>query len=98
MSEDKSKSKNHQLLLVNIVEEFVKQKVRESIEKLGACSCETCYLNACALALNELAPRYVTTTKGALLSEITEMRLENQTGILVAVTMAVMKVMDCPHH
>ena len=87
-----------QLILVNIMEEFVKEKVWETMETLGACDCETCWLNACALALNELHPKYVTTTKGALISEINEMKLENQTNILVQVTKAVMQVMKQPRH
>jgi len=91
-------SKKEQILLVNIMEEFVKRKVKESIKTLGACNCETCCLNACALALNELKPNYVTTTKGALLSQITALQLENQTNILVVVTKAVMHVMKYPRH
>ncbi len=98
MEEMGFRSKRDQLILVNIIEEFVRLRVKESIKELGACECETCYLNACALALNVLEPRYVTTTKGALISEITAMKLENQTNILVEVTKAVMQVMECPHH
>ena len=86
------------LLLVNVMEEFVKEQVRETIQKLGGCDCEVCFLNACAIALNSLEPKYVTTTKGALLSQITETELGNQTNILVECTKAVMKVMENPHH
>lgn len=87
-----------QLIMVNIVEEFVKEKVKESIKELGACECDTCYLNACALALNVLPPKYVTTTKGALITEVMAMKLATQTNILVEVTKAVMQVMQSPHH
>lgn len=93
---------NHQmndaLILVNIMEEIVRLRVKESLAELGACTCETCYLNACALALNALEPKYVTTRKGALLSRITETENAHAVNILVAVTRAVMKVKDCPHH
>ncbi|MGI5935448.1 MAG: late competence development ComFB family protein [Oscillospiraceae bacterium] len=92
------KNSGDNLLLVNIMEEFVKEQVRETIHNLGCCDCDICFLNACAIALNALEPKYVTTTKGAMLSQITEMELGNQTNILVECTKAVMKVMKNPYH
>jgi len=89
---------SEQTVLVNIIEDFVKRQVRETITHLGACLCETCYFNACALALNAIEPKYVTTSRGALLSEITETEIENKTKIIVEVTKAVLKVMEFPHH
>jgi competence protein ComFB len=98
MYEDDYESDSEQLVLVNIIEGFVKARAKELIHELGACECDTCYLDACALALNALMPKYVTTTRGALLSEISEMQLSNKTEILVAVTRAVMQVKKHPHH
>ena len=88
---------DEQVALVNIMEELVKLRVRETLRDLGACECETCYLNACALALNNLAPKYATTRKGALLSTFYEMKNAHSV-ILVAVTQAVMQVKEYPHH
>ena len=89
---------DEQVILVNIVEEIVKLKVKESLKALDACECETCYMNACALALNALKPKYVTTMKGAMHSEIAEMELANTVNIMVAVTNAVNQVKENPHH
>ncbi len=83
---------------VNINEEFVKQCVKKTTKDLGACECDICFANACALALNELQPQYVTTKKGALLTEITTTKVTNQADITVEVTKAVIKVMKNPHH
>lgn len=83
---------------VNINEEFVKQCVAKTMKDLGACDCETCFANACALALNELHPKYVTTKRGALLTEITTTKVTNQADITVEATKAVLKVMKNPHH
>lgn len=83
---------------ININEEFVKQCVAKTMKDLGACDCETCFANACALALNELHPKYVTTKRGALLTEITSSKVTNQADITVEATKAVMKVMKNPHH
>lgn len=91
-------TKKDNVILLNIVEEFVKAQVKESIKEHDVCSCETCYLNACAIALNALQPKYVTTTKGTLMEEISAMQPNNYTNILVEVTKAVMKVDKFPHH
>jgi len=89
--------KDKHVVLVNIMEELVKIQVRETIRELGACECRTCFLNACALALNTLQPRYATSEKGALLSKFDETKNAGSV-IVVAVTKAVMKVKECPHH
>jgi competence protein ComFB len=89
---------NDKLEPVNINEEFVKECVRKTMKDLGACQCDICFANACALALNELQPKYVTTKKGALLTEITSTKVTNQADITVEATKAVMKVMKNPRH
>ncbi|NLT15198.1 MAG: late competence development ComFB family protein [Clostridiales bacterium] len=83
---------------ININEEFVKQCVRKTISDLGGCDCDICFANACALALNELHPKYVTSQKGALLTEITSTKVTNHADITVEATKAVMKVMKNPLH
>ncbi len=83
---------------INVNEELVRRCVAKTQRDLGACRCETCFANACALALNEMRPKYVTTKKGELLEEITKTEIENQTDITVEVTKAVMKVMKNPRH
>lgn len=97
MLENRLPIKDGHVDLVNIMEELVKIQVRETLKDLGACECETCYLNACALALNTLKPRYATSRKGALLSKFYETKYASSV-ILVAVTQAVMQVRECPHH
>jgi len=86
------------LLLENTVEYTVKNLVRETIKELGACECETCFLNACAIALNSLGPKYVTTKMGAALTEIDSTSVNNRTSIVIEVTKAVKQVMANPHH
>ena len=84
--------------MVNVNEEYVKQCVRKTMKDLGSCQCETCFTNACAIALNELQPKYVTTQKGALLTGINNTRVSDHVDIMVQVTKAVMKVMKNPRH
>ena len=92
------KMEKKQLIMINITEQIVKQQVRETIKELGCCECEICYFNACALALNALKSKYVTTNAGEILSEFTAAEANNKAEILVEVTKAVMKVKDSPRH
>jgi competence protein ComFB len=98
MAADASKSNKGEVELVNITEEFVKQSVKQLQIDLGACQCDVCFYDACAIALNELPPKYVTTSKGALLTEITTTTVANHADIVVEATKAVMKVMKKPRH
>lgn len=89
---------NDDVILVNIVEEMVKQKVNELIKDLDMCKCNRCRLNACAIALNNLPPQYVTTEKGALLSKLEDIDMSYQTNLIVEVTKALMIVKERPTH
>ncbi|MDP4108587.1 MAG: late competence development ComFB family protein [Bacillota bacterium] len=93
-----TKSNENDFILVNIVEELVKKKVEEMIKTIDMCQCRKCVLNACAIALNSLNSRYVTTTRGALIAEIQNMNLDYQADVIVAVTNALRIVKDCPLH
>ena len=84
--------------LINIVEELVRRRVRELIRKTDMCGCLKCELNACAIALNALAPRYVTTTRGALLAKIALVDNGYQTEVNIKVFQALKIVKDCPLH
>lgn len=98
MDKSSSSPSGNDQILVNVIEEFVKLQAKQTIDALGGCKCNTCYLNTCALALNELDSKYVTTTKGELISQITAMEIKNQAEIVVSVTKAAMKVIKNPHH
>ncbi len=87
-----------ELIPVNINEAIVRDSVSRISKELGACQCEACFADACALALNELHPNYVTTKKGALLTELTATTISKQADIIVEATKAVMKVMKNPRH
>lgn len=86
------------VMLVNIFEEIVKEKVLELMDSFDMCKCETCILNACAIALNELKPKYVTTTKGALIAKFSVIKSEYQTAVDIEVIKALKKVKDSPLH
>ena len=99
MSESVLNDSDESPILVNISEELVKECVRDAMKTMDMCKCELCYLNTCALALNMIKSKYVTTTKGFLLALLeSSNNLEKQTDILVAVTKALMIVKKQPRH
>jgi competence protein ComFB len=87
-----------EFVLVNIVEEVVRAKVREAIRDVDMCQCKKCELNACAIALNNLRPRYVTTKKGHLLAKIGLMNQDYLMEVSIEVAKALKMVIERPLH
>jgi len=87
-----------EFVLINIVEEMVRQKVNELIKDIDMCKCEKCRLNACAIALNSLTPHYVNTEKGSLLAKLQDAEVNYQMKLTVEVTKALMIVKEQPLH
>lgn len=97
-AEELTKGDQDELLLINIVEELVKDKIKEVKKTFDMCNCRICFLNACAIALNDLPPQYVTTQKGALLAELKATNTDFQSKVTVAVIKALMTVKEHPMH
>ncbi|MFZ5975712.1 MAG: late competence development ComFB family protein [Bacillota bacterium] len=85
-------------LLINISEELVRNKVKEMMETYEMCHCQKCYYDVCAIVLNSLKPRYVTTEKGSLLSMLSATNMESQIDLAVSVMQALILVKDSPRH
>lgn len=98
MNIEKLNQSENDLILVNIIEEMVRDKVRHTINKIDMCKCKICQLNACAIALNALPAKYVTATKGALLAQLAVSNLDSQIDIEVEVVKALKTVKENPLH
>ena len=98
MNTEKLTKSDDSLVLVNIYEELVKNKVSSIIHTIDMCRCKKCQLNACAIALNTLPAKYVTTTRGSLLAQLAVSSMECQTDVEVAVLKALKTVKECPLH
>jgi len=84
--------------VVNIIEDMVRLKVNDMIKDFDMCDCDLCRLNACAIALNNLPPHYVTTKKGALLGKVDDIELTYRARIAVEVAKALKIVKERPLH
>ena len=92
------KSEWSEYILVNIIEEIVRDKTKKMMETMEMCTCEKCYLDACAIALNSLHQMYVTTHRGALLSQIDTVSVNYQAEMTVAIVKALKMVKQSPRH
>lgn len=97
-SENLTETDEDEVILINMIEEVVRIKVGSFIETYDMCCCMKCQLNACAIALNALDSRYVTTTKGALLTKLSLYNSDIQTAIDIEVLKALNTVRENPRH
>ncbi len=93
-----SKANGSELHFTNVLEEVVKDRIDRLIEGIDMCRCDRCRYDACAIALNSLAPKYVTTNKGALLTQVGYINLDHRTEIDVQVLKALKLVREKPRH
>ena len=98
MNQDGTQTGDDAVILVNIVEEFVRMKVKDAIKQTPMCRCSMCEMNTCAIALNALSPRYVTTQKGHLFAQIALMQPGYQMEANIEIAKALKMVRDCPRH
>ena len=89
---------SNDFMLENEVEAIVKEKTKELMKTIDMCQCETCYYNACAIALNKLKPMYVTSKRGALISQVNTIDVWHQADLTVEIVKALMIVKENPRH
>ncbi|MDR1193533.1 MAG: late competence development ComFB family protein [Peptococcaceae bacterium] len=85
-------------ILRNSYEEMVRIRTKEIMSRMDMCCCEKCYLDVCALVLNQLQPRYVTTEKGSLIAKLPEMSKRKELEMTVLISRAAKMVRDHPSH
>ena len=100
MGKTASKGKAQQLFgyRINITEELVLETIKNVIRTMIMCTCDTCRLHACAIAHNDLTPKYVITTRGMLQGHITSEIIIYHMQVLVAVTKALAIIKNHPPH
>ena len=83
----------------NSLEEIVVEEVAAILKRApDMCKCEKCFADICAVALNSLEPRYVTTAMGELHSRISMLNFQKQIEISTEVFNAVDIAKKNPRH
>ncbi len=85
--------------LVNFMEDVVSSYVDEVLKTdKTLCGCPRCRLDIIALALNDVKPKYVVTTKGYAYARMGELQAQFRADTIVAVTKALKVVREHPRH
>lgn len=98
LNENCSRAEQGGFVLVNITEELVLETIKTVLPTMNMCTCGICKLHACAIALNDLEPKYVITTKCKLQGHITAEMISYHIQVLVATTKALILVKKHPPH
>ncbi len=85
-------------MLINLYEEAVRRKAKDVMQQLGMCECEVCYDDVCALALNRLPPKYVSSNGGEVFSQFLINTEQGQAEFMTALYTAAQKVGEYPRH
>ena len=85
--------------LINFMEDVVSYYVDEVIQTdKSFCGCPRCRLDTIALALNNVKPKYVVTTKGYAYARMGELQAQFRADTIVAVTNALKVIRKRPRH
>lgn len=85
--------------VINVVENAVWDLMGKVLEENhGICTCAKCRADIAAVALNNLKPRYVTSTKGEALARADSLDQNTYIAVLVALAKAIEQVAPNPRH
>ncbi len=68
------------------------------IQQLGACGCDECLDDVCALTLNRLPAKYVSTRGGEVFSQFAINTTQGEAELMTALIIAVKTVSEKPRH
>lgn len=86
------------MFIKNYMEEIVFLAIKDVMKKVNVCSCEKCIMDIAAIALNDLPPKYIVTSKGELYSKINSLKQQFDVDVVTAVTKAAVIVKRSPRH
>ncbi len=86
------------LKCVNVMEQIVDSGLDEVMKQEGCCTCERCKMDARALILNNLPPKYVVTDAGMAFEECRQAYGQNRVSVYQCMLESVNKVKQSPHH
>jgi len=87
-----------EVILVNKMENVVKQMAERMLPESGICSCSRCLLDVLALALNSLPPKYVVTNIGNAVTNVDLDSSQWKANVTMAVCNAINVVRSRPRH
>ena len=86
------------VLVRNIMENMVEDKLEQLLPELNCCTCDICKTDILCYALNRLKPKYVSTEQGELLSKVDSISVTYGAAILTELAAGAEIVRKNPHH
>ena len=87
-----------QIILRNIMEDYVIVILDRILDGLDCCKCEKCRLDMASYALNRLPSKYVATTQGELMTKLCEFDNQFETQVMAAIASAAEVIKKKPRH
>ena len=88
-----------QIILRNVMEDYVILTLDRMLESMDCCKCEHCREDIKCLALNALPPKYVSTMKGELFSKLSNAMIKQHSiDVNIACLNAIEFVKTHPKH
>ena len=87
-----------QVILRNIMEDYVIVILDRILENLDCCKCEKCRLDIASYALNRLPSKYVATTQGELMTKLCEFDNQFEARVMAELTAAAEVIKQKPRH
>ena len=84
--------------VINYMEIWVDEYMKKLCAGADFCTCDNCMRDIYALALNNLPPFYISTTKGKILAKYKVRYTQFETDIIIAVSNAIDIVKNNPNH
>ena len=91
-------SEDQEYIVVNALEELVRENVATMCKYMEMCTCGRCISDVCALVLNQMTPKYVTSRKGELLSQLPQSVHDQHIDLTVKIVHALHLVKYSPRH
>lgn len=87
-----------QIILRNVMEDYVILTLDRILDDLDCCKCEKCRLDIASYTLNRIPPKYVATTQGELMTKLFAMNTQFETNVVSEITKAAKIIGDNPRH
>ncbi|MBP3568859.1 MAG: late competence development ComFB family protein [Lachnospiraceae bacterium] len=87
-----------QIILRNIMEDYVIITLDHMLDSLDCCKCEKCRLDMASYALNRLPSKYVATTQGELMTKLCEFDNQFETRVMAELAAAAEVIKSKPRH
>ncbi|MCQ2537721.1 MAG: late competence development ComFB family protein [Lachnospiraceae bacterium] len=87
-----------EILLRNLTEDYVILLFDRIADTIDCCKCQQCRLDVCSYTLNRLAPKYVVSTQGELMSKLCEFDAQFETNVMTELTKAAAVIKKFPRH